>query len=180
MTDGGLFAWGLLGCLIFSYALGALVLWDAQRRSPGGVRKRLARPNGRHSVAVPKGRFTWNPSVPAGPANRVNGPGKAHYWMDEQGLIHLRFVAPGKEGQEFVSSEPLPTSPPLPLALRAIKLAYPALAAGGAVIGFTQTGGSHQDRMDAAAWFALVGWLLAWLLMRLALGVIRGRTRAGT
>jgi hypothetical protein len=174
ISDGTLFAALLFGSLLGSYALSVWIVWTVNRRSPDGILDRLRR-HGRHKVRVPAGRFTWNPALPRGSANRVFGPGWATYRLDDDGMVHLHFAPAEGSSEDWVGPRPEGTTDRPTSAVRGLVLVYPASALVGFLLGYFVVAHQAADRVRGGLWYALVGWFAAWCVLHVAQIVLRSR-----
>lgn len=145
---------------------GALV-WLAVSRlgarvhSAHGVLARLDRSGGRWSVDTGRFTETWNP---AGEqiADRVSGKGRATYWIDESGLIHLLFEPLDGPPRTLIGPRPVLGHRWQARAVIALSIvvALAALAVGG-TLGYLA--GGVGGRLNGTMFGALVGMFVAWV-----------------
>jgi hypothetical protein len=95
----------LLGLLYFVVLMGYSVT-RAMKTFPKGITRRLTEPRSHVDVPVRATGGTWNPGRPLGPGNRIPGPGRASYRLDEDGMVDLVFRS--RAGHEERFSGPIP------------------------------------------------------------------------
>lgn len=130
---------------------------------------------------------TWNPEKPLAPGQGVSGPGRATYWLDESGVVHLTFSP--KVGPERHYSGPLPETllPGSPKArrsrnlLRVVVGSYLLLLLAGFMVGYFFSHGSSGHRWITGGIGVGISMILGWVL-GLVLNVgssVRSLFRAG-
>lgn len=147
----------MVGYVIIMVLATAIVLVVAKRMgvrvvSPNAVLRRLELAGNEYSF-----RMTWLTSAwnPAGSSLDlfVMGKGHATYWLDEAGMVHLRYQ-PVDGGERHLTGPKPPYAPKQRVArIAAIGMAaaMAALIAGGAFIGFYATSPASGQRGDGAA-----------------------------
>jgi hypothetical protein len=153
---------GSVVLLVMFVSFGASLLIDrtVASTSPRGIGEQLHRA-GTHVVAVPADRFTWNPSLPPGTANRLYGPGTATYRNTESGEVQLDFVA--ATGRTGTWTGPLPAefAEPVRASASPYSFAKPVLAVAGIVVGLLIADGSTRHVLLVGVTLGLIGWLVA-------------------
>jgi hypothetical protein len=152
---------------VVAAVLDAVLVWlavtclGARIHSARGVLKRLDRPGGRWSFDTGRFTETWNPAGDEA-GGRVADKGRATYWVDDSGLIHLLFEP--LDGPPRSLSGPRPVLAPRGHARAVIALsiavALAALATGG-TMGYLA--GGVDDRLNPTMFGALVGLVVAWV-----------------
>lgn len=144
--------------------------------SARGVLKRLDESNCRWSVDTGRFTQTWNPAGDEA-GGRVAGKGRATYWIDDSGLIHLLFEPVEGPARTIVGPRPAPAHHGQARAVIALSIvvALWALAVGG-TLGYLA--GGVDDRFNPTMFGALVGLFVAWVDWPVIAGLAFRRTRA--
>jgi hypothetical protein len=175
---GAVMTGGLLGVLLLSQGIVALAHWRVQLTAPRGVLRRLRGHDGRHSVRFGPNRFAWNPAEPLGVTNKVQGPGLAHYSLDDAGTIHLVFVTRQGDVQRFSGPAPSLTATAEDDIAKSYLLGQPATAGLGFLLGFLLDSGSVDGRLAVGFLAGVGGWFAAWVVVASTTSIIRTRAFA--
>jgi hypothetical protein len=153
----------------------AVTRLGARVHSPRGVLNRLDRSDGRWSVNTGRFTQTWNPADEAG--GRVTGKGRATYWIDDSGLIHLLFEPLDGPPRTLVGPRPALEHRGRVRAVIALSIAVAlaALATGG-TMGYLA--GGIDDRFNGTMFGALIGLIVAWVDWPVIAALAFRRTRA--
>jgi len=150
---------GLAGSALLLWALGKNVL----AASPRSVARHIREPGMVYKVRLGTLTPAWNPQRPYVPGDRLMGPGRATYWMDESNIVHLTLHP--KWGPERHFAGPLPEGRTSHrTAIRLIVGGYVLLIVTGFLGGYFESHGSSGHRWISGGIGVGISMVLAWLL----------------
>jgi hypothetical protein len=170
----------VLGVLFLLFFLVRVISVVARSRSdvtsPGGVAQRLTA-TGRHVVSVAAHRYVWNPSLPVGPKNRVEGPGTATYTY-AAGVVTLDYAPRSGEARRYTGGLPEGLHQPDTTPSLGADIAAPVVGLATAIIALLIEGGPLSDHITLVSLWGITGWIVASIVMMTTNQVIRTRAFA--
>jgi hypothetical protein len=157
--------WSLLATPVGNVIAVGVICWvvtDSLARtvSAEAIMRRLNRSGGKCSLRSGWLSKTWNPDRTVGDW-AVTGKGKATYWLDDTGMVHLLFEPGGGAPRHLVGPRPTPTTwrKAIPVLVTVCTARAVALVSGGG-IGYLLT--PPADRATGVLTGAFIGLLAAW------------------
>jgi hypothetical protein len=157
--------WSLIATPVGNLIVVAVICWAvadsfARTVAAQAIVRRLERSGGRYSFRTGWLTKIWNPARTVGDW-AVMGRGRATYWLDDVGNVHLLYQP--ASGIPRHLSGPKPTATNLRKALPVVVTALAARAVGlasGAAIGYLVA--APTDRADGVLTGAVIGLLVGW------------------
>jgi hypothetical protein len=167
---------GSVAVVLYFVTTPLLVRRSASKLLPPGIAARLRSPADRYTRRVRS--MTWDPGSPLGRRSGwLYGRGRATYRLGDDGLVHLTFVR--SDGKVIETAGPVP--PPRADARSGHRALHDLLAVNagfatlGGIVGFLLAASASSSRLVGSAWGFLVGVGVGWVVVTLAIAVLRTR-----